>query len=228
MRFVEWLMDILVASISRRSLTISVVLLLIYAVLALVVGGSWLATVDTEVLLASQRLAGIQLDYLLTALTPLATAEFSVGWLALGTWLLWRSGFGSRSLSILWIGCTLPLEVLSKFVVFQPPVGGDMVRLLYDFPLLWFRTSYTFPSGHAARTAFFCLLISWAIWRFGRRNAGLVIIQLLVAALALLMWFSRFYFGHHWPTDVLGGILLGAAFAVPAITALERPPAARR
>ena len=55
-----------------------------------------------------------------------------------------------------------------------------------------------------------------------------MIIQLLLATLALLMWFSRFYFGHHWPTDVLGGILLGTAFAVLAITALERPPAARR
>ena len=87
MRFVEWLMDILVASISRRSLTISVVLLLIYAVLALVVGSSWLATVDTEVLQASQRLAGIQLDYLLTALTPLATAEFS-GWLVSARYLV--------------------------------------------------------------------------------------------------------------------------------------------
>ena len=225
MRSVEWLKDLLVVSISRRSFTISAILLLAYVILALVVGSGWLATVDTQVILASQRIAAIQLDYLLTALTPLATAEFSVGWVVLGIWLLWRSGFANRSLSILWIGCTLPIEVVSKFVFFQPPVGGDMVRLLYDFPLLVFRTTYTFPSGHAARTTFFCLLISWAIWHYGRRNPSLVVIQLLVAALALLMWFSRFYFGHHWPTDVVGGILLGAAFAAPAITALGRPQA---
>ena len=225
MRVVEWSKDILVASISRWSIVVSSVLLFAYLVLALAVGSGSLASFDTQVILASQRIAGIQLDYLLTALTPLATAEFSVGWLALGIWLLWRSGFGARCLSMLWIGGTLPVEILSKFVVYQPPVGGDMVRLLYDFPLLVLRTTYTFPSGHAARTTFFCLLISWAIWHYGRRNPSLVVIQLLVTALALLMWFSRFYFGHHWPTDVVGGILLGAAFAVPAITALGRPQA---
>lgn len=217
------MMDILVASISRRSITVSGVLLVAYLLLALVVGTGLLAWVDTQVILASQRMAGILLDYLLTALTPLATAEFSVVWVLLGIWLLFRSGFAHRSLSVLWIGCTLPIEVVSKFVFYQPPVGGDLVRLLYDFPLLVVRTTYTFPSGHAARTTFFCMLLSWAIWHFVRRNRSLVVIQLLVAALALLMWFSRFYFGHHWPTDVLGGLLLGAAFAVPAITALARP-----
>ena len=228
MRPVEWLMDILVASISRRSITVSGVLLIAYLGLALVVGTGMLAWVDTQVILTSQRMAGTLLDYLLTALTPLATAEFSVGWVLLGIWLLLRTGYAHRSLSILWIGCTLPIEVVSKFVVFQPPVGGELVRSLYDFPLLWVKTTYTFPSGHAARTTFFCLLLSWAIWHFGRGNPRLIVVQLLVVSLAVLMWFSRFYFGHHWPTDVLGGVLLGAAFAVPAITALGRPRAGRQ
>ncbi len=225
MRVVEWSRDILIASISRGSLAVSGLLLGCYALLALAVGSGRLATADSQFIQTSQGLAGTALDYLLTALTPLATAEFSVGWLAVGIWLLWRSGFGVRCLSLGWIGGTLPVEILSKFVVYQPPVGGDWVRPLYDFPLLWVKTTYTFPSGHAARTTFFCLLISWAIWRFVRRSPSLVVFQVLVAALALLMWFSRFYFGHHWPTDVLGGILLGAAFAAPAITALGKPPA---
>ncbi len=221
-QWAAWLVDLARLSVTRQTIAMSAALLLAYIVLALTVSARRLAAFDVTMMIAVQSQTNLALDYLLTALTPLVSAEFSVVWLALAIWLLWRAGFAYRSLAALWIGAIVPLEFLSKAVVVQPPVGEEFTRLLYDFPLLVVRTAYTYPSGHAARTTFLCLLICWALWRFSRPNWQRVVGLFSVAAVGLLMAFSRFYFGHHWPTDVLGGMLLGAAFAGPAITALDR------
>ncbi len=215
-------MDLVRLSINRRTIAASAALLLAYIVLALAVSARQLAALDLATMVAVQSQTNLALDYLLTALTPLVAAEFTLGWLALAVWLLWRAGLGHRSLAVLWIGAIVPIEFLSKVVVFQPPVEQGMVRLLYDFPLLIVRTAYSYPSGHAARTTFFCLLIGWALWRYSRPNWRWVVGLLLVTTAGLLMVFSRFYFGHHWPTDVVGGMLLGGVFAGPAVTALDR------
>ncbi|HVY94559.1 MAG TPA: phosphatase PAP2 family protein [Bryobacteraceae bacterium] len=70
--------------------------------------------------------------------------------------------------------------------------------------------SYSFPSGHALKSAvFYILLASLASSRWPIR-AGAVV-------LAILIGISRIYLGVHYPTDVLGGyavaaVCLAAAF----------------
>ena len=69
-------------------------------------------------------------------------------------------------------------------------------------------SSGSFPSGHAS-AAFACAtVIYWASPRAG--------IPAFVLA-ALVAW-SRVYVGVHWPSDVLGGYLLGALWLWLSIT----------
>jgi undecaprenyl-diphosphatase len=80
---------------------------------------------------------------------------------------------------------------------------------------------FSFPSGHAtmAPLVFGLGVLIWsAPWPRGTRVALL----LLATLMSLLIAFSRVYLGVHWPTDVLGGLLLGTGWAAMWVWWWER------
>ena len=73
---------------------------------------------------------------------------------------------------------------------------------------------YGFVSSHAANTMAVALLFS-LIWRNKIANCGLM---LWVAANC----YSRMYLGVHYPTDILGGLIVGSLVAVVGYWLLDR------
>ena len=115
--------------------------------------------------------------------------------------------------SVLTAACVWTSDLLAT--VLKPLVGRPRPseRLEDADPLFGATVGSSFPSGHAATAA-----------------AGLIALALLtrkavpaLAALALLVSFSRVYVGVHYPLDVLGGAALGAVVAATLLFAL-RPP----
>jgi len=82
----------------------------------------------------------------------------------------------------------------------------DQCRLLIDQP-----RSHSFPSSHAANNTALALLLSVKYRRF----TGIFVF------LAALSTYSRIYVGVHFPSDILGGAVLGAGCA-GLILALEQ------
>jgi membrane-associated phospholipid phosphatase len=87
-------------------------------------------------------------------------------------------------------------------VVPQAPVPGDALHGP-DPSLLDISTPYPYPSGHMLRS----VLMLGAIYLLWSNRAGRVAILLFLVAAAA----GRLYLGTHWPSDVLGGALLGIA-----------------
>jgi membrane-associated phospholipid phosphatase len=87
----------------------------------------------------------------------------------------------------------------------------------------------SFPSGHVVHYVVFFGVIGYLAWLSLRSQpAGtpwrIAMIALLVACggLILLIGPSRVYLGAHWPTDALGGYLLGSAWLWLLVAAYER------
>lgn len=76
-------------------------------------------------------------------------------------------------------------------------------------------TVYTasFPSGHAMMTAIVYLTLAALLARSESRRRLKAFLLLLAVCVTLLVGISRVYLGVHWPSDVLGGWMIGSAWA---------------
>lgn len=72
----------------------------------------------------------------------------------------------------------------------------------------------SFPSGHAALSATVFLTLGALIAHFAERRRVRVYALTAAVILSVTVGCSRVYLGVHWPTDVLAGWCLGAAWAL--------------
>jgi len=65
-------------------------------------------------------------------------------------------------------------------------------------------SGYSFPSGHAA----FYFALSMAVYLYNKK------LGIAFFVVSLVMGIARIYAGIHWPSDILGGILVGIVTAL--------------
>jgi len=73
--------------------------------------------------------------------------------------------------------------------------------------------SLSFPSGHAMHSAVIYLTLGALLARFHKRKRERALIMLYAVLVTMMVGASRVYLGVHWPTDVIAGWALGAAWA---------------
>jgi len=104
------------------------------------------------------------------------------------------------------IGAGAVLNTLLKFgfVRERPDVVPHLVEV----------SSASFPSGHAMNSAMVYLTLAALLVSAERSWRVRIFLMSGAMLLTLLVGFSRTYLGVHWPTDVLAGWSVGAAWAV--------------
>jgi membrane-associated phospholipid phosphatase len=105
-------------------------------------------------------------------------------------------------------------EIYGKTVVEHPAPPFSFIKNPHTiFPPEYINDQYSYPSGHAAR-ALFLSMVFFAVSGFGHAaTSKRLVIYTVLAGYVLLVSVSRIYLGHHWLSDIIGGILIGAGMA---------------
>jgi undecaprenyl-diphosphatase len=136
-------------------------------------------------------------------------------------WLVWRR---SAWWLALWVVATcavgtLAQQVLKAAVGRERPVWPDPVDSAHYA---------AFPSGHALTATVVCGLVVWLLRLYDAGRALRRTVSALAVVSVVGAGLTRIWLGVHWPSDVLGGWLLGALLVASAVAAYERWPGSRR
>lgn len=190
-----------------------------FGALGLAVAARWLLPLDEAFLRAVVARRDCETVRLAAALSVVGAGEVSLLLTAAGMalCLLRRRPRAAAALTLLYV--SLPIEVGLKLWLSQPPPGA-----LYPVPAAceWYRpalavaTPHSFPSGYAIRVTYFAALAgAWLLCGplWARSVAVRVGVGLGLGAATATLVASRTVLSWHWPSDLLGGALLGIALA---------------
>jgi undecaprenyl-diphosphatase len=123
---------------------------------------------------------------------------------------------GQRKAALLLVAATiggLALNLLLKFHYHRPRP--------HVFPWDTYVVSSSFPSGHAMNAVIVYGTIAYLAARLSPLRSVRLTTQLLALAVIVSICCSRIYLGVHYPSDVIGGVIVGAAWATFCMAALE-------
>ncbi|MYW18520.1 phosphatase PAP2 family protein [Streptomyces sp. SID2955] len=131
-------------------------------------------------------------------------------------WLVWRR---AAWWTALWLAVTCAVATVLQQAM---KAAVDRPRPVWPNPVDSAHYA-AFPSGHALTATVVCGLL---LWLLHRRRTGRALWRTAVTAAVVSVagvGVTRVWLGVHWPSDVLGGWLLGALLVASAVTVYERP-----
>jgi undecaprenyl-diphosphatase len=107
------------------------------------------------------------------------------------------------------------LDNIIKIIVSRQRPPADLVHILNP------TTGFSYPSGHAVFFTWMSFMIAVSIAP-KIRPAFRPILWILAAIVIVLTCIARVWAGEHWPSDVLGGLLLGIGWSAFVLWLPER------
>ena len=132
---------------------------------------------------------------------------------------IWQTAIRHRTLAVGWLVIVIGGAIFNQGFkeVFNQKRPDETLR---DVAVLERNNSY--PSGHSMGSAIGFGLLGYALILPQRRRPRRIVALLFMAIIILAIGFSRMYLRAHWFSDVVGGIIFGAAWLFLCLGWLER------
>ncbi len=142
--------------------------------------------------------------------------------LAVATLVLIVRGHRTYALGLVLVSLLAIAIPLLKDLIGRPRPSEGLVRVLFT------EHSAGYPSGHALTGAAYFGAMLWVSSKLVGPGQGAVwLFRVFLVVAILLIGASRVYAGAHWPSDVLGGFLIGGTAMAIVMTLVERTLGAR-
>jgi undecaprenyl-diphosphatase len=162
---------------------------------------------DDRIKKALARRRTERLDFVMAPLSMLATQEPLIVQ-ALVAFVMTIATIGGKAaahFACAGIGAGILNEIVKHAVARPRPAGPHLIR--------WFR-GYSFPSGDLLTATAIYLTIAFIVGPYLPDATAREVLFAIIAIVVPLLAICRVYVGVHHPSDVVGGMLLGAAWAV--------------
>ena len=189
----------------------------------------WTVLVELHVFLAADvtimrtvsLLHSAEMDIFTGIVNYVAAAEVTLlAMLCVSATLWWRGHPVWRAVSPLLFLLTIPIEFALKYGINQPLPSATFYRETFRYGLNSIDgVLHSFPSGHGTRSMYMAILVWYLVRSYGPTSIA-VAVRLGLVLLVILSALAKTYQGHHWPSDMFGGFLLGAAFGLATIAVL--------
>lgn len=130
---------------------------------------------------------------------PLTVILFAIGLLV---WAVWEHNTPIAQASIVVLATVLVSTALKAILRRARPDTEYAAAMIFK--------TFSFPSGHAAAATVGFGFLAYLAFMLLAAPASIIVGSLLVVY-TLLIGVSRVYLGAHYPSDVLGGMILGGA-----------------
>lgn len=203
----------MLSALLRRPLLAATALLFATLLLGFAVNAGWTQGGDVALSLPLALRAGQSSEALIAVMQ-------GISWVGGGTprWVIVILLCG-----LVWHWCGPRCAVALAGAALLSNLASSLLKAAFDrprpdlIPHLDAVSSASYPSGHATSAAVvYLLLASFAPARW--RGAAWA----LAGTMIVLNGLSRVMLGVHWPSDILGGTMLGAAFAIAAAVVVRR------
>lgn len=198
----------------QRHILAAILLIVAVVVLGLIVSAGWLVAADLRISNALSFRVG----------------ESSAQFIAFMQGVSWIGGGTPRWIicillaALVWRWCGRRCGIALAGAALLSNLASNALKYLFDrarpdiIEHLDHVNSASYPSGHATSAAVVYLMLAWLApprWR--------PLAWALAATMILLNAFSRIMLGVHWASDIVGGTMLGTAFALLGIGWASRP-----